>query len=148
MNEAGLLNEFNPWGMFNHGINQLIAMGLTIFLIPRLYVTNPLSALGILGSIAIVNATLWDPNLFFGIPDSLSGTALKLFLANGILFWILVKLMPGIRVEGILPALVAPVVFSVLSSLLHFFLSDFDWFVVIGAGLEQLSQFKESINEQ
>jgi len=145
MDEIELLREVSMRGMFNHGVNQLIAMSLTIFFIPRLWVTSPLSALGILGAIAIVNATLWDANLFFGIPDSFSSTAAKLFFANGVLFWLLVKIMPGIKVDGVLPALVAPVVFTVISSLLHSFVADLDWITIFGIGLEYLTEFKESI---
>lgn len=146
MDEIELLREVSLRGMFNHGVNQLLAMSLTIFFIPRLWVTSPLSALGILGAIAIVNATLWDANLFLGIPDSISITAAKLFFANGVLFWLLVKIMPGIKVDGVLPAFVAPVVFTVISSFLHSFVSDLDWITIFGVGLEYLSEFKESFS--
>jgi hypothetical protein len=53
--------------------------------------------------------------------------ALLLFLANGVLFWILVKILPGIEVQGVLPALAAPVVFTLTSLFIDHYLADVDW---------------------
>lgn len=131
--------------MLNHGIAQMIAMMLTIFFIPRLWVTSPLGAFGILLAITIVNATFWDKTLFESMPDTISVNALKLLIGNGVLFWILVKLVPGIKVEGVLPALVAPLVFTIISTLLNTFASEVDWLGILGSLFSLLGDFKDSL---
>jgi uncharacterized membrane protein YvlD (DUF360 family) len=130
--------------MFNHGISQLIAMLLTIFFIPRLWVTSPIGAVGILIAIAMINATFWDTSLFFFLPDTISVNGLKLLLANGILFWVLVHFIPGIRVKGILPAILAPVTFTLISSLLNIYAADLDWIKILSYFFDTLVSFKNS----
>ena len=46
---------------------------------------------------------------------------------NGVIFWGIVKLLPGIEVEGVWPALVAPMVFAVLSILIPTLAEEIDW---------------------
>jgi len=146
MEEIALIKELSSASMVNNAITYLFAMCLTIFLIPRLWISSPIGAIVILAAIAIVNSTLWDANLFFDIPDSLSITAVKLFLANGVLFWILVKLLPGIEVMGIVPALVAPVVLTIISSLLRVFMPDVDWISLVQSLFQTIIEFKNSIS--
>lgn len=111
----------------NIWILQIIAMMITALLIPGFTVSGPIGALlGVVG-LAFVNAHLWDAALFFSIPDSLTSQALVTFFANGLIFWVLVKILPGIEVKGLLPALLAPVVFSVTSMLLYTYCKDVDW---------------------
>ena len=93
-------------------------MMVTALLIPRLTITSIFGALGIVIGIALVNAKLWDAALFFSVPDSFTVHTATLLIANGLIFWILVKLLPGIQVEGLLPALAAPVVFTGCSMLI------------------------------
>jgi hypothetical protein len=50
-----------------------------------------------------------------------------LFLCNGFIFWLLVKLLPDIQVEGLLPALVAPVVFTACSLAVTTYGTQVDW---------------------
>ncbi len=135
-------------GMINHLISQLLAMGITILLIPRLWITSIFGAIGILVSISIFNAFLWDAALFFAIPQSFTSTAIQLFLANGLLFWILVKFLPGIEIEGILPAIVAPVVFSIISKILHTYAGAVDWIDLIYKGLEFISHQKSEFQNK
>ena len=112
---------------FNFWILQLFAMMLTLLLIPRLRVTGISGALLMVGGIALVNAFLWDAELFYALPKSPSMNALMLLLANGVIFWLLVKLLPGIEVEGVLPALIAPVVFTCCAVIIHRYGKDVDW---------------------
>lgn len=148
MEEITLFEELSSVSMANNAITYLIAMSLTIIFIPRLWISSPIGAIAILAAIAIVNSTLWDANLFFNIPDSLSVTAIKLFFANGVLFWILVKLLPGIEVKGILPALIAPIVLTFISSLLRIFVPNIDWISIIQALFHSIIDFKNSITQE
>jgi putative membrane protein len=105
---------------------QTIAMMLTALLIPRLRITSIIGALGIVVALALVNATLWSGALFFAIPTTATTEALVLVLANGAIFWLLCKTLPGIEIQGVLPALVAPIVFTVVSVLVGRYAADVD----------------------
>lgn len=110
---------------------QTLALLLTAFLIPGLTVSGPLSALLTVFVLSIVNTYLWDAALFLSIPNELSWHALLLLGVNGALFWIIVKVLPGIAVRGFLPALAAPVVFTITSILIHRYGHQIDWSVVL-----------------
>jgi putative membrane protein len=97
------------WGL------QTIAMLITAFLIPGLRITGIFGALFIVIALAFVNSSLWDAALFFQIPNHLTTQALLLFIANGFIFWLLAKLLPGIEIDGLLPALAAPIIFTLCS---------------------------------
>ena len=126
------MTQPNPFSLdFTYWFLQSVAMAATALLIPRLKITSPFGALAIVVSLAFVNSKLWDAALFFSIPDSFSTKALMLLGANGLIFWILVKLLPGIEVEGFLPALAAPVVFTVCSLIIDHYGSQVDWVKVL-----------------
>jgi uncharacterized membrane protein YvlD (DUF360 family) len=113
-------------GLINTWALQTVAMALTALALPKLRITGILGAFGTVAALALVNTTIWDAGLFASLPGSFSVQALQLLGANGLLFWILVKLLPGIEVDGILPALAAPVVYTVLSVLISTYASDVD----------------------
>jgi putative membrane protein len=116
--------------ILSYWLLQAIAMVITAALIPGLTIRGISGAFGIVAALALVNATLWDAALFFQVPDHISSQVLLLLLANGVLFWVLVKLLPGIEVEGVLPALVAPLVFTLLSLIISYYGRDIDWAAV------------------
>ena len=118
---AGLPLNLSYW------LLQTFAMLVTALLIPKLKVDGPLPALLTVVALAFVNAHVWDTALFFKIPDTLSSKALTLLVTNGAIFWIVVKILPGIECEGILPALVAPVVFTFTSFMIAEYGSTVDW---------------------
>ena len=101
-------------------------MLLTCLLIPNLTVSGPIPAFLTVVALGFVNAKAWDTALFFQIPNQVSYQALTLFLANGIIFWIVVKVLPGIEVKGVLPALIAPVVFTICSLVIDTYGKDVD----------------------
>lgn len=133
-----MLSEF-----FSYWVLQSVAMMLTAALIPRLTITGISGAFGTVLALALVNASVWDAALFFNVPDHLSAQAGLLFLANGVLFWILVKILPGIEVEGVLPALIAPVVFTVLSLIISHYGKDIDWPMVGSWLLQTIEQVRD-----
>jgi len=111
----------------SYWVLQAAAMLLTVFLIPKLRVTSIFGALFMVIGIALVNAFYWDAALFFAVPDSMTIKTLLLFLSNGIIFWVLVKLLPGIESDGLLPALFAPLLFTFCSFLIRTYAGDVDW---------------------
>jgi uncharacterized membrane protein YvlD (DUF360 family) len=124
------MNELLHSPIVNHFLLQTIAMMITALLIPRLRITSITGALGAVLALAFVNATIWDAALFFNIPDLLTVQTLLLFFANGAIFWIIVKLLPGIETDGFLPALIAPVVFTIISLVVDAYGRTIDWVAV------------------
>lgn len=132
---------------FNFWILQSITMGLTALLLPNLRITNPLGAVGIVIALAFVNAHLWDAALFFSVPDQVTLEALTLILMNGLIFWVLVKILPGIEVKGVLPALVAPVVFTVLGVIINNYGRQIDWIDLGKKGVAQMQQLRDEFRD-
>jgi len=106
---------------------QTVAMMLTALVIPGLKVRGPLGAFLAVAALAYINTTFWDWALFFKIPDSLTLKAALLVLTNGLIFWLIVKILPGIEVEGITPALVAPLIFAILSVVVPVVSGHIEW---------------------
>ena len=97
---------------------RIFAMMVTSALIPKLRMTSIFGAILIVVALSLVNATIWSSSLFSHLPDELSARAGALVVANGVLFWVLVKLVPGIEVEGILPSIAAPIIYTLVTILL------------------------------
>ncbi len=110
-----------------HWITQTVAMALTVLLLPNLRVTNLFGPILAVAALALVNTTLWSTDLFLQMPGSLSTQAITLVAINGGIFWLIVKLLPGIESKGIFPVVAAPLVFSVLTILIPQFASRIDW---------------------
>jgi putative membrane protein len=139
-----ILKNFN----LAHWIIQTVAMMLTCFFIPRLRVSGPIPAFITVVVLAFINAHYWDAALFLQIPNTPTMHAVSLVLVNGIIFWIVVKLLPGIEVEGFLPALVAPVVFSVLNLVIGHYAPQVDWAKLLKQGEAVVSQARDYYEEQ
>jgi len=128
---------------FNYWFLQTLAMGVTAALIPKLRITSLFGALAAVVALAFVNAVAWDAALFFSIPNSLSTQTALLFLTNGAIFWVVVKLVPGIEVEGVFAALIAPVVFTFSSVLIYHYGREIDWVKVFDFTLQLLAQLRD-----
>lgn len=132
-------------GLINYWGLQTVAMMLTALLIPRMKITSVFGALGIVLALGLVNATVWDTALFFSVPSSFSRHAATLLVANGVLFWVLVKMLPGIDIEGFAPALVAPVVFTALSLAISAYGRDVDLIDLGRQGVEMIGGFRDDL---
>lgn len=129
----------------NYWVLQTIAMALTALLLPGLRITNPLGALGAVVALAFVNAHVWDAALFMSIPDTFSSQAITLIVANGVVFWVLVKILPGIESSGVLPVIAAPLVFSILSMFIHSYAKDVDWAALGERGVAKVQEFRDEV---
>ena len=132
---------------FRHWLLQTVAMMITALLIPRMRITSIFGALGIVMALALVNTTIWSGALFFAVPDAPTAQALVLVLANGAIFWILCKLLPGIEIQGILPAVAAPVVFTFVSVLVARYAADVDWDEVGRTAADAVTRFRTWLEE-
>lgn len=121
---------------------QSLAMCLTALLIPGLKITSIFGPVLAVISLAFINAHLWDAALFFQLPNSATTQVGLLILTNGAIFWLIVKLLPGIETRGILPSIAAPIVFTVLSMLVEAYGKDVDWAAVFNWILTQLDFLK------
>lgn len=131
----------------NYWVLQSLAMGLTVFFIPKLRVTSIFGPIFAVVGLALVNTFVWDTALFFSIPDALTYKVALLFITNGFIFWLLIKLLPGIEVEGFLPALIAPVVFTFCSVLISAYGKDIDWEKVYKQSLLKVQEVKRYLDE-
>jgi uncharacterized membrane protein YvlD (DUF360 family) len=132
--------------VLNHWILQTIAMGIAIFLIPRISVTSIFGPLIMVMGLALFNAFLWDENLFFFIPTDLGTRTLVILLINGVAFWVLVKILPGIECTGILPALIAPLVFTIVNALVFEYGREIDWGIIGDQIVETFRYLKERVD--
>ena len=127
----------------NFWVLQTLAMCLTALLIPGLKITNPLGALASFFALAFVNAHIWYAALFFSIPNTLSSQALLLMLSNGAIFWLIVKILPGIETNGVLASLFAPIVFTIFSLLISAYGKNIDWVKLGQQGLEYVENVRD-----
>ncbi len=132
---------------FNYWILQTVAMAVTVLLIPKLKVSSIFGPLLCVVALAAINAHVWDAALFFSVPDSFTAHTAVLFLANGLMFWIVVKILPGIEVEGFLAALVAPVVFTVCSIAIDAYGSKIDLKALGQSTLNVVREVKQYVDE-
>ena len=139
MQDIQTLLSFN----FDYWILQTLAMFVTALLIPKLKITSIFGAFTTVVAIAFMNSKVWDAALFFNLPNSISTQALSLLLTNGLLFWILVKILPGIEISGFLPAVLAPIVFTVCSLIIDALLPHINWMEVLQYVIDTLLQLKE-----
>ncbi len=140
--------EILPALKFEIWMTQAVAMLITAFILPGFTVSGPLSALIAVIALAFVNTQLWDAALFFSVPNSFTIHAVTLVLANGILFWILVKVLPGINTRGIIAPLVAPILFTVISMYLHEHAKDINWNTVWQKTKSTVVEVKDEIKKQ
>jgi putative membrane protein len=122
---------------------QTLAMMITAFLIPGLRITSILGTILIVVALALVNATVWDAALFFSLPASATAEALVLVLANGAIFWLLVKFLPGIEVRGILAALASPIVFTLVNMLLRRYALEIDFQEIGREVIDAIEQLRD-----
>ena len=121
---------------------QTVALLLTAFLLPRFEVRGPFSGLLMVLALSYVNTHLWDAALFYSIPNTLTSQTVVTLLVNAVLFWLLAKLLPGIHIRGIFPALLAPLALTVISILTYKYARDIDWSKVYLLIQEKLSGLK------
>jgi uncharacterized membrane protein YvlD (DUF360 family) len=126
---------------------QTVAMALTALLIPNLRITSIFGPLLAVAALSLINTTVWSSNLFSALPNSLSTQALTLLVANSLIFWGVVKILPGIESKGILPVLVAPIVFTACSMAVPQIAKQIDWSSVRDQGTKIVSETKRYVEK-
>ena len=131
----------------SYWIIQIVAIGFTALILPGLKVTNVLGPILLVLFLTITNAVVWDISLFMAIPTTISEQALLLMLWNGAIFWILVKLLPGIEVKGIVAPILAPLIFSISTSIAGQYATNIDWNNLIKETSETIQENKENFQQ-
>ena len=126
---------------------QTVAMMLTALLLPKLRITSILGAVGIVLALSIINTYYWDAALFFNLPTSATTQTGILILSNGFIFWALVKILPGIEIDGIFTALIAPIIFTVCNVIVSTYAPLIDWNKVIDDGKHFIEGMKEYVKK-
>ena len=132
----------------SYWILQTISMLITAAVLPKLRITSIFGPLMMVVAISAINATVWDAALFFSIPESATLHTLTLLASNGVMFWVLVKLLPGIEIQGIFTALVAPLIFTVCSMMIHLYAKDVDWPRIGRQAVEYVQEFRNELKSQ
>ena len=128
-------------------IYQTVAMLITCYLIPRLKVNSIFAAFVTVLCLAFINSHLWSAALFFEIPNTFTHRTLVLLIANGVIFWLVVKLLPGIEIKGFMPAIVAPVVFTITSILIATYAPLVNWQEVFKQTKDGISKVKVYVED-
>lgn len=126
---------------------QTVAMMLTAFLLPGLTVSGPIPAFLTVAALAFFNTHVWDVALFFQIPETFGQAQLVVLLSNAVIFWLIVKLLPGIAIRGIFPALAAPIVFTITGMLITKYEPMINWDKVYDSGVEFVSGVKHAAED-
>ena len=111
----------------NNFIYQIFAIAITAILLPKLKISSILGAVGLVLAITAVNTYLWNSSLFNFVPNTLGAKPLTLILANGVIFFVLVKILPGVELEGFFTAFIAPVLFSLITMAIQKYGHLVDW---------------------
>lgn len=127
---------------------QTVALLLTAALIPNLRICGPIAAFGAVFVLGLINAYIWDAALFLTIPNSLTYQTLVVILANGVVFWVFAKIMPGIEVKGLISALLAPIVFSAVSLFVESYAKDVDWARLAKNCISAIHEIREELKSQ
>ena len=83
----------------NNFIHQIFAIAITAILLPKLKISSLFGAVGLVLAITLVNTYLWNSSLFNFIPDAVGSRTFSLVIANGVIFFMLIKILPGVEIE-------------------------------------------------
>ncbi|MES3025066.1 MAG: phage holin family protein [Pseudomonadota bacterium] len=65
--------------------------------------------------LGLVNALIRPVLVLLTLPVTLISLGLFIFVINGLLFWGVAQFVPGFQVSGFLPAIIAAIVYSIIS---------------------------------
>ena len=106
---------------------QAIAIWITDLCLKKVRITSFFGPILMVIALSFVNSKIWDIALFFQIPNSLTSQAITVFFVNGLIFWALVKILPGIEIEGFVSALIAPIIFTLANLVITYIVKEYDF---------------------
>lgn len=109
---------------------HLVVTALLLLLVARLVQGINITGFGsaLLGAIVLglVNAFVRPLIVFFTLPLTVVTLGLFLFVVNALVLWLVAVIVPGVRIEGFVPALLGSILLTVLNFLVA---------ILVGPGL-------------
>ncbi|MGE5574344.1 MAG: phage holin family protein [Bacteroidota bacterium] len=105
-------------------INAVILLLLPFIMGPAVEVTGVIPALVAAFVLGIVNALIRPVLIILSLPIQVLTLGLFTFIINGLMLWIVAKLVGGFHIAGFWPAVLASILLSVGSSILSFLVRD------------------------
>lgn len=106
---------------------QAIAIWITDLCLKKIRITSFFGPILMVIALSFINSKIWDVALFFQIPNSLTSQAITVFFVNGLIFWALVKILPGIEIEGFVSALIAPIIFTIANLAITYVVTNYEF---------------------
>ena len=97
---------------------------ITAYIVPGFHVNDFKTALLAAVVLAIINTFIKPVLLFLTFPLTIITLGLFIFVVNAIVLYLAALVVPGLRIEGFLPAILAAVVLSVVSTILSMLAKD------------------------
>ena len=99
-----------------------MAILITSNVIPGFKISGFFAAVFAAVMIALVNTFIWPVLIFLTLPINLLTLGLFTFVVNGAVIKIAAAFLPGFAVDGWLSAIFGALAFSLINTLLHYFL--------------------------
>ena|SRR5581483_9194868 len=101
-----------------------LALIATAYLVPGFHVANFQTAIVAAIVLAIINTFIKPVLVFLTLPITMLTLGLFIFVVNAVVLWIATAIVPGLTVDGFLPAILAALVLSVISTALSMLVKD------------------------
>ncbi|MDI7247635.1 MAG: phage holin family protein [Bacillota bacterium] len=105
-------------------INAVILLLLPFVMGPAVEVTGVIPALVAAFVLGIVNALIRPVLIILSLPIQVLTLGLFTFIINGLMLWLVARLVGGFYIAGFWPAVLASILLSVGSSILSFLVRD------------------------
>lgn len=118
-------------GVLLRVVINALAIALAALVLPGIRVNSVLSALGAALLLGLVNAFVRPILLVLTLPITLVTLGLFLFVLNGLCFWLVAAVVPGLHVAGFWSAVLGALFVSAVSWVVTALISDSGRLVVI-----------------
>ena len=105
-------------------ILNAVALLITAYIVPGFLVENFTAAIFAAIVLGVVNTFIKPVLSFLSTPLTVVTLGLFAFVVNAIVLFIVAAAVPGVNIEGWLPAILAAIVLSVVSTILNTVLKD------------------------
>jgi putative membrane protein len=103
-----------------------VALIITAKIVPGFHVNDFKTAILAAVVLAVINTFIKPVLVFLTFPLTLITLGLFIFVVNAVVLYIAALFVPGLRIEGFLPAILAAIVLSVVSTILSTLAKDIE----------------------
>jgi len=117
------MTQLHPLGYYLvYWLISGLAVAVTAFLIPGFKISGFWAALFASMAIALVTTVAWPFLMFLTLPINILTLGLFTFVVNGMVIKIAAAIMPGFEVTSWWSAIFGAIIYSLASSIFHYFL--------------------------